>query len=209
MTAMTVLSVGYWFVVTVLVVYGAKFLIREVDFITMRIIGLFFALSLLICGVVAVLWKHTPAPKGKKKVPVWIYPPRAVLAALVNFTAVALSPYSETAAGTASVFPAIFLTAMIALRLSQGVEVTSGAVGPLMLGALSLDVFSMVLGETYVYISTHYHSLEGWAAIIIAECIAYSVAISCVSYPVYLFLSYVDKRAQERAVLAPQPLIEE
>ena len=40
--------------------------------------------------------------------------------------------------GIFSIFPAIFLTTMVALTLAQGVQVQAGAVGPMMLATTEL-----------------------------------------------------------------------
>ena len=45
-------------------------------------------------------------------------------------------------AGLASVFPAIFLTSMVALWLAQGPTVPQGAAGPMMLGGASVAVYA-------------------------------------------------------------------
>ena len=49
-----------------------------------------------------------------------------------------------TLAGLASVFPAIFLTSMVALWLAQGPTVPQGAAGPMMLGGASVAVYANV-----------------------------------------------------------------
>jgi hypothetical protein len=47
-------------------------------------------------------------------------------------------------AGLASVFPAIFLTSMVALWLAQGPTVPQGAAGPMMLGGASVAVYANI-----------------------------------------------------------------
>ena len=47
-------------------------------------------------------------------------------------------------AGLASTFPAIFLTTMVSLWISQGQAVTQGAAGPMMLGGLAVVGYSMM-----------------------------------------------------------------
>jgi hypothetical protein len=43
-----------------------------------------------------------------------------------------------------AVFPAIFMTTMISLWISQGQAVQAGAVGPMMLGGTSVSVFALL-----------------------------------------------------------------
>ena len=47
-------------------------------------------------------------------------------------------------AGLASVFPAIFLTTMVALWVAQGADVPTGAAGPMMLGGSSVGMYSLI-----------------------------------------------------------------
>jgi hypothetical protein len=47
-------------------------------------------------------------------------------------------------AGMAAVFPAIFLTTMCSLWLSHGESVGLGAVGPMMLGGVSVSAFAWI-----------------------------------------------------------------
>ena len=47
-------------------------------------------------------------------------------------------------AGLASVFPAIFLTSMVALWLAQGPTVPQGAAGPMMLGGASVAIYAIL-----------------------------------------------------------------
>ena len=46
-------------------------------------------------------------------------------------------------AGLAAVFPAIFLTTMVSLWMSQGEAVQIGAVGPMMLGSGSVSFYAV------------------------------------------------------------------
>jgi hypothetical protein len=48
------------------------------------------------------------------------------------------------ASSMARVFPAIFTTIMVATWLAQGAQVPTGAVGPMMLGTLSVPGFPWV-----------------------------------------------------------------
>jgi len=51
-------------------------------------------------------------------------------------------------AGMASVFPAIFLTTMAGLWVSQGQAVQAGAVGPMILGSASVSAYSVLCAFT-------------------------------------------------------------
>ena len=81
-------------------------------------------------------------------------------------------------AGLASVFPAIFLTTMVALWLAQGAEPT-GAAGPMMLGGSSVAMYSLIapwaLPEYGIYVGS-------------AMCWIISVVLT--SLPAYTWLSW-------------------
>ena len=100
----------------------------------------------LIIGVLLGLWislDHKPAPRGKNRVGPLMLACRGIAAATAIGLAVWLSQLgSPLLAGMASVFPAIFLTSMVALWIAQGEDVPSGAVGPMMLGAMSVSFYA-------------------------------------------------------------------
>ena len=80
-------------------------------------------------------------------------------------------------AGMASVFPAIFLTTMVSIWLSQGEAVQSGAVGPMMLGSSSVALYALLCIVTFP-------ALDLW----IGTIIAWTGSIMLVSVPAWLWL---------------------
>ena len=105
------------------------------------------ALALLLSVVVGVwaCWDRPPSPRGSKQIGPLIHLARGLLAGVAVGTAVWLSSTGNSLlAGVASVFPAIFLTTMIALWLSQHRAVQVGAVGPMMLGSSSVSMYAML-----------------------------------------------------------------
>ena len=83
-------------------------------------------------------------------------------------------------AGLASVFPAIFLTSMVALWLAQGPSVPQGAAGPMMLGGASVAVYANVA----------MWSLPAYGAIV-GSLLAWVVSVLGWSVPAYLVLRRV------------------
>jgi hypothetical protein len=98
---------------------------------------------LLFVIVVAFNTRPQPAPKGTKAVSAAVLLARGIMAALAIGVAVWLAGLGQPLlAGLASVFPAIFLTSMVALWLAQGPTVPQGAAGPMMMGGASVAVYA-------------------------------------------------------------------
>lgn len=101
-------------------------------------------LALAAVGALACL-RNPPAPSGRRPVGPVTLLARGLLAAAAIGTAVAIARVGGAlAAGLASTFPAIFLTTMVSLWVSQGEAVQAGAVGPMMLGSASVATFAVV-----------------------------------------------------------------
>ncbi len=85
-------------------------------------------------------------------------------------------------AGLAAVFPAIFLTTMVALWISQGSDVPTGAAGPMMLGGSSVAMYSLI---------------APWAlpeyGIYLGSAICWLASVLLTSLPAYSWLSWRKK----------------
>ena len=82
-------------------------------------------------------------------------------------------------AGLASVFPAIFLTSMVALWVSQGPSVPRGAAAPMLLGGGSVGVYALVAMTT---VAEH--------GMVMGSMVAWAVAVLGWSLPSYAFLNW-------------------
>lgn len=99
---------------------------------------------LLVVGVLGCLGKR-PAPAGRRKVGPLTLLARGLFAALAIAAAIVVARLGHPiAAGVASVFPAIFLTTMVSVWISQGEAVQAGAVGPMMLGSASVVGYALL-----------------------------------------------------------------
>jgi hypothetical protein len=111
---------------------------------------------------------------------------RGMMAALAIGVAVWLSGLGKPLlAGLASVFPAIFLTSMVALWLAQGPTVPRGAAGPMMLGGASVAVYANVA----------MWSLPAFG-VLLGSLIAWLVSVGGWSLPAFAVLRRVHARAQ-------------
>jgi hypothetical protein len=107
-------------------------------------VALTATLSIILFG----LWAchgNPPAPKGIHRVSVLMLLCRGVFAALaIGFSVWIAGLGVPLLAGMAAVFPAIFITTMLSVSLSQGEAVQAGAVGPMMLGSASVSVYAIL-----------------------------------------------------------------
>ena len=130
-----------------------------------RTAGIGGALGLLaIIGVgVAACLSSPPSPKGGRKVPVTVLFARGGLAGLAIGVSVWIASLGHPlAAGVSSVFPAIFLTTMIALWWSQGRAVQAGAVGPMMLGSSAVATYALFAAVTFPRVGLAAGALLAW-----------------------------------------------
>ena len=89
--------------------------------------------------------KNPPAPSGTRRVGMLALLSRGVLAgAAIGLAVVLAGAGGALLAGILAVFPAIFMTTMISIWISQGEAVQAGAVGPMMLGGTSVSVFAIL-----------------------------------------------------------------
>ena len=155
-------------------------LLVAVDEVTTYLTLQQLALPALPLAVTAVAFNRRPqpTPKGTNRVSTFVLVARGVMAATAIGIAVGFSSLGfPTLAGLASVFPAIFLTSMVALWLAQGPTVPQGAAGPMMLGGASVAVYANVA----------MWSLPAYGAAI-GSLIAWVVSVAGWSLPAFMVL---------------------
>lgn len=107
-------------------------------------VGLISTVLLIGVGVLACLG-GVPAPRGTRRVGLLTLLARGLLAGAAIAASLLIARAGHgLAAGVASVFPAIFLTAMVSVWWSQGRAVSGGAVGPMMLGSAAVAVYAVI-----------------------------------------------------------------
>ena len=108
-------------------------------------------------------WNLRPAPKGKNLVSKIVLISRGLVAATAIGIAVIISGLGmPLIAGLASVFPAIFLTSMIALWIAQGPSVPLGAAGPMMMGGASVAAYSIIAMWSMIEYGLFIGSIIAW-----------------------------------------------
>ena len=138
----------------------------------------FLGLVLLIVLALLMNWKVQPTPKGKQPVAGSVLLIRGSAAAFAIGAAVWLSAQGQPfVAGLAAVFPAIFLTSMVALWLAQGPTVPRGAAGPMAMGGVSVAIYALVA----------MYSLPAWG-VVFGSLAAWLIAVFGWSFPAFLLL---------------------
>lgn len=145
----SVVSLLVWFVAAILL----TLLQQAVSHwgISMYIFGLIVVVVTVAIGA-CLCWRLPPTPAGKNKVKWYVNAIRGIVAAVAIFVSGLLSQSGAgIAAGAASTFPAIFLTTMVSVSLAQGADVSTGAIGPLLLGGVSSAWYTLVTVALFVY----------------------------------------------------------
>jgi len=147
-----------------------------------------FALQGLV-GLAAT-YRHRAAPRGASAVPLGVLLLRGSLAGASICVAVLLTAAAGdggVAAGMAAAFPVIFLTIQVSLWLgSDGRAVQGGAVGPMMVGHLSVPSFAMI----FALVSPLWGILPAIA-------FAWVAAVAFASLPALLWLRWRAAAASE------------
>ena len=156
-------------------------------------IGCLASFAGLVVGIAASRTPH-PTPRGHHGVSRRVLLVRGTAAAIAIGVALVLARLGlPVASGLASVFPAIFTTILVATWIAQGAHVTTGAVGPMALGTLSISAFALLAALLFPLMN-----------LALAATLAWTIAVACVSVPAYLFLGHRRRRAQLQHI-APSP----
>ena len=169
------LSLGFWIFAALILV-----LVREALAPNMArdvLVGVAALVATVILGVRAC-HNAPPAPKGNRRVGLRVLLLRGVGAGAAIAVGVALGRAGwMTAAGMASVFPAIFLTSMLATWMAQGKAVPIGASGPMMLGSVAVSIYALTCVFSMPWAGALWGSVLGWVT-----------GSVCGSLPAYLWL---------------------
>ena len=173
---MAMVSLVTWAFLAILLSLCLDFAIIRYPRFLIGLLGMFVLITLGIW----MTWRPTDAPRGSRSVSHGVLLSRGIGAAMAIGIAVYLSGLGmPLIAGLASVFPAIFLTTMVGLWISQGPEVPTGAAGPMMLGGSSVGAYALV--ATW---ALHEHGM------ILGSIISWFVAVLSTSLPAFLWLRY-------------------
>lgn len=181
LATMVAISLGAWLLAASLAVWGLGIL-RASGISALRA-GEAASLLILVLGL-AVLRKKRAAPRGTRPVAPLVLVTRGLFAGVsVGFAVWLARRGLPLISGVAAVFPAIFLTAMASLWISQAEAVPAGAVGPMMLGSASIGLFCLIAART----------MPAWGAPLGAA-VAWSSAVLLVTLPAARALARDDAK---------------
>ncbi len=141
LTQMTALALTLWALGAVTAVYLQG---QISDIASLQSVALALTAFMATVGWLATRTVRA-APKGSRAVSVGTLATRGLFASAAIACSIWLATVAgPLAAGMASVFPAIFLTTMVAVWWSQGEAVQGGAVGPMMLGSTSVSAYAIL-----------------------------------------------------------------
>ncbi|KAG2387898.1 hypothetical protein C9374_000748 [Naegleria lovaniensis] len=190
------LSLLVWFVLASVFVI----ITRTVTLSDEVLIGLgcsFYVLLLIIS--IPFNWTITipKNPIPPKKAAWWMILSRGIFAFIIIAISVILSGLKLTIiSGLLTAFPAIFLTAMVTLWLTQGEQASVRAASAMMLGSTSIPVFAISACVALLYMN-----------MFVAIAVAYVASVAFGSVPAYAFLWWRKRVAVKKNLLAsPQKL---
>lgn len=169
------LSLGAWAVGAALFAGGTRALLDTG--VAPQAVGIAATATTLVIGILACLGEQ-PAPVGRRPVgPVALFLRGALAAVAIGLALVIARSGYGLVAGMASVFPAIFLTAMVSVWWSQGRAVSGGAVGPMMLGSAAVAVYALVATVSFPALGVAGGVAAAWA-----------VAVATITVPAHAWL---------------------
>ena len=169
------IALGAWFAAAFLVSVAHEWFAPSVSAALWT--GTAAAVAALALAIAANRVPH-PAPAGRRRVAPLVLAARGVAAGIAIGIAVMLARSGlPIASSMAAVFPAIFTTIMVATWLAQGSQVPTGAVGPMMLGTLSVSAYALLAAWAFPAMPTAAAATLCWV-----------LAATAVSVPGYLWL---------------------
>ncbi len=175
------ISLSIWVIAAIISIIFSNFVLEKGFHPLM--IGIIGQIIGIIIGILACL-KPFEAPKGRHKVgPLTLFV-RGLAAGCAIGVAVLLADLGNPlASGVASIFPAIFTTSMVALWISQGEAVPAGAVGPMMLGAMSVSSCALFYAILFPMLG------QSVIGLIIATILGWILAVIIITIPSWYWLS--------------------
>ena len=183
--------------ISLVIWFLAAFLVTWLETVVSGIgvhIWLFSLVIMLICMVVGFMlcWGLPPTPKGTKRVKWYIHLLRGFAAMFCIFVSNWLSSSGlGLFAGAFSGFPAIFSTSIVSVSLEQGASVSTGAVGPMIIGGCAFGLRRCVncRGGWFALICGALHLYTQWP--VLASIIAADVVTIVIwNIPIYFFVTW-------------------
>ncbi|KAK4532389.1 hypothetical protein CCYA_CCYA12G3246 [Cyanidiococcus yangmingshanensis] len=154
-------SLALWSMLAFPVLSLVSWLRRTSHSIALYCIAMACALLVLLVGLVGT-WHIPKAVTSIRPVAWWVHPIRASLAFLAVSSAVWLSRKWPATAGIIAVWPAVFLTSMVALWWSHGDAFQASATFPMILGLWSPMLFCGLVCFFYPWFDVAFGCFFSW-----------------------------------------------
>jgi len=172
--------------------------------------------AILLVGGLVACYRLPESSKSSKRVPLKTLLLRGLGSCVAVGTAVLVSAVDDVAAGFTSTFPAIFLTTMVGLWLSQGAGMPTAATSPMILGSSAVSFYAIVFALLVTHgtpaepvgpqpepgIESDAHAMHP----VVAAVVTWLLALVCVSLPVALYLRWRRASSGPPAATPPLPL---
>jgi hypothetical protein len=214
LAAMVAASLGVWLTGAVIMVLANR---GKEDRNVHNVVAAGWACSaILLVGGLVACYRLPESPKSSKRVPLKTLLLRGLGSCVAVGTAVLVSAVDDVAAGFTSTFPAIFLTTMVGLWLSQGAGMPTAATSPMILGSTAVSFYAIVFALLVTHgtpaepmgpqpepgIESDAHAMHP----VVAAVVTWLLALVCVSLPVALYLRWRRASSGPPAATLPLPL---
>jgi hypothetical protein len=198
LAAMVAASLGVWLTGALIMVLANR---GKEDRNVHNVVAAGWACSaILLVGGLVACYRLPESPTSSKRVPLKTLLLRGLGSCVAVGTAVLVSAVDDVAAGFTSTFPAIFLTTMVGLWLSQGAGMPTAATSPMILGSTAVSFYAIVFALLVTHrtpaeplgpqpepgIESDAHAMHP----VVAAVVTWLLALVCVSLPVALYLRW-------------------
>jgi hypothetical protein len=167
------------------------------DLSSRRIIGVSFVSGSLVFGFSILFLRPIASPAASTMSPYYVNIARAIFSGCSIVASLYISDWNAEVSGVTSVFPAVFTITIVSLWISHGQGVPHGALGPMILGTICVDAYTISFAQLHPYL---YRNLEvTWLeCAIITAAISWVIAVTGWSLPIFCFIRWWRRRIQQQ-----------
>ena len=202
------ISLIIWFICAFICYLLISTYLVSASIIVYQILAIGITIILIIIGIIGNI-KHYESPKGSNRVSLKTHLIRGCGAGIIVLVVSLSAELNHTIiAGLFNSFPVMFTVSMTSLWITQGKAVSLGAISPMILGLMSLNVFTLGVGTFVQYIfKTKKQYMKNMELILFSSWIA---AILVISIPTFVLIRFlrsriISKESQKELAIAVTP----